>query len=169
MFWSLLVAYTQLYFQFRWWFAKQKNIMALTFFKVFFQARACTQKTASSATDNRPIVQHISLLCKTYLRRKIWIHLCQYINIIFLRNRMKRHTGFSSERSILWSALLDLWCHFSPQQDHTPFYFSQFGFSALLTLELYRVRHKNISQFAVCLYMAIPMVILQMISPEQRK
>lgn len=67
---------------------------------------------------------------------------------------MKRLMGFSSERSFFETpflicdvtSALDKITHISMK--------SQFRFSAMLTLELYRIRHKNISQLAVCLYIA---------------
>lgn len=140
-------------FQFRCWFLKQNKPYAFNFFQGIFSDH--TELVPNKLHSQVQTTDQLHNIFHSYVK-----HTCgeryEYISIntwfIFLRNCMKRHVGFSSETSFLWNALLDLWHHFSPWQDHTPFYFSQFRLSA--TLEIYRIRHKNISQFAVCLYMA---------------
>lgn len=86
---------------------------------------------------------------------------------------MKRLKGFSSKRSFFEmpfligdvTLALDRIAHTSTK--------SRFRFSATHTLELYRIRHKNISQLAVYRYIAqlffFPVAVPQTISPEQKK
>lgn len=84
---------------------------------------------------------------------------------------MKRLKGFSSERSFFEMPFLI--CDVTLALDeiaHTSMK-SQFRFSAMHTLELYKIRHKNISQLAVYRYIAhifFPVAVPQTISPEQK-
>lgn len=84
---------------------------------------------------------------------------------------MKRLTGFSSESSYFEmpflicdvTSTLDKITHVSMK--------SQFRFNAMLTVELYRVRHKKYqSTCSLSLHSIVfPMMILHTVSPEQSK